>query len=52
MSWRIVLRDGRLWAVCADGWAEEEVCAVGYPPRLLAGFVVAESSMLGGELGS
>ena len=47
MSWRIVLSDVRQWAIGADGF-----CTVGYPPRLWVGFVVAESSMLGGELGS
>ena len=47
MSWRIVLSDGRLWAIGADGF-----CTVGYSPRLWVGFVVAESSMLVGELRS
>jgi hypothetical protein len=46
MSWRIMLSDGRLWAVGADGWSGR-FRTVGYSPRLWVGFVVAESSILG-----
>ena len=50
-SLRIVLRDGRLWAICSGGWVGG-FCAVGYPPGLSVGLVVADSLMVGGEFGS
>jgi hypothetical protein len=51
MSWSIVLSNSRLWAIGADGWSGG-FCTVGYSPRLWVGFVVTESSILGGELRS
>ena len=50
-SLSIVLRDGRLWAICSGGWLGG-FSTVEYPPGLSVGLVVADSSMVGGEFGS